>query len=170
MASSSSYRVYVGGIAPSTTDEMIRREFSQFAPVLEIDRTARRTMVTYDTLEEAQQAVEKYHGMVLDGARLVVENPRPAQRLEKPIQHMDMRVLVRGLSPRTNWQEVKDWARESVPGCEILYVNVFEFRGERCAILEYKVIFMNPLISCTTIGIFRVATSLFASEINIDCP
>ncbi len=135
--------VYVGNIPGTVTDETLRAELGAHAEVREIERNFKRAsaMVKYDSMEDAAIAVERYNNMELNDSKIVVENPRPAKARGhgKPPIRFDLRVLIKGLTPETSWQDLKDWARQSLDGVEVVYSNVFDLDGVHCGLVEYKV-------------------------------
>jgi hypothetical protein len=152
------YLVYVGNIANDVSNDDLRKEFGVHADVKDIQRNFRSSsaMIKYDSLEDAQGAVERYNGLELNGNKVVVENPRPVKPTKgnKPPIRYDLRVLVKGLKPTVSWQDLKDWARESMNGAEVNYSNVFDFDGVHCGLVEYKVNKnINQVILSSSIGL-----------------
>lgn len=80
-------KVFVGGIAWTTTDEGLMQHFSQVGKVVEakiiIDRQRNRSkgfgFVTFETEEEAQKALDQLNNSELDGRQLRVSLARPQE-------------------------------------------------------------------------------------------
>jgi RNA recognition motif-containing protein len=135
------FKIFVKNVAPATADEFLREEFGQHAEVQDFERTARHVLVSYTTQDAAEEAVRKFDGLEVDGNKLVVENARAPTTRHKGtvVAHAELRVLIRGLDRQVHWPQLKDWGRESVEGAEVLYAKVFDYEGEHCGLIEYKV-------------------------------
>lgn len=80
-------RLYVGGIPYRTTEEALKDAFAQAGQVVStkiiIDRMTGRSrgfgFVEMSTAEEAQKAIELWHGKELDGRTLTVNEARPLE-------------------------------------------------------------------------------------------
>lgn len=80
-----STRLYVGGIPYRSTDETLKEAFSQAGQVVSvkviIDRMTGRSrgfgFVEMATAEEAQKAIELWHGKEFEGRTLTVNEARP---------------------------------------------------------------------------------------------
>ncbi len=80
-------RLYVGGIPYRTTEEALKDAFSQAGQVVStkiiIDRMTGRSrgfgFVEMSTPEEAQKAIELWHGKELEGRTLTVNEARPLE-------------------------------------------------------------------------------------------
>lgn len=83
-------KLYVGGVAYRTTDQGLQDAFAQAGNVVSariiMDRMTNRSrgfgFVEMATAEEAQKAIEMWHGKELDGRELVVNEARPME--ERP--------------------------------------------------------------------------------------
>ncbi|MFH0818846.1 MAG: RNA-binding protein [Patescibacteria group bacterium] len=81
-------KLYVGGISYSTQEAGLREAFSQAGSVVEaviiMDRATGRSkgfgFVEMSTEEEAQTAIDMWHGKELDGRKLTVNEARPPQK------------------------------------------------------------------------------------------
>ena len=81
-------KLYVGGISYSTQEAGLREAFSQAGSVVEaviiMDRATGRSkgfgFVEMSTEEEAQVAIDMWHGKELDGRKLTVNEARPPQK------------------------------------------------------------------------------------------
>lgn len=84
-------KLYVGGIPYSTTNEGLKAHFEQAGAVDEamiiMDRMTNRSkgfgFVTMSTDEDAQKAIEMFHGKPLEGRNLTVNEARPMEPREK---------------------------------------------------------------------------------------
>lgn len=82
-----STRLYVGGIPYRTTEEALKDAFAQAGQVVSvkiiIDRMTGRSrgfgFVEMSTAEEAQKAIELWHGKELEGRTLTVNEARPLE-------------------------------------------------------------------------------------------
>lgn len=83
-------KLYVGGVAYRTTDQGLQDAFAQAGNVVSariiMDRMTNRSrgfgFVEMATEEEAQKAIEMWHGKELDGRTLIVNEARPME--ERP--------------------------------------------------------------------------------------
>lgn len=83
-------KLYVGNLPFSTTDDSLREAFGQCGTVTDVmialDRQTGRSrgfgFVTFSTDEEANAAVQKFHGTDMDGRTIQVNEARP--REERP--------------------------------------------------------------------------------------
>lgn len=82
-----STRLYVGGIPYRTTEEALKDAFAQAGQVVStkiiIDRMTGRSrgfgFVEMSTAEEAQKAIELWHGKEFEGRTLTVNEARPLE-------------------------------------------------------------------------------------------
>lgn len=80
-------KLYVGGIPYSTTEDSLREAFEQAGKVVSvsiiIDRTTGRSkgfgFVEMGTEDEAQKAIQHWHGQELEGRRLTVNEAKPLE-------------------------------------------------------------------------------------------
>lgn len=80
-------RLYVGGIPYRTTEEALKDAFAQAGQVVStkiiIDRMTGRSrgfgFVEMATAEEAQKAIELWHGKEFEGRTLTVNEARPLE-------------------------------------------------------------------------------------------
>lgn len=86
-----STRLYVGGIPYRSTEEELKTAFSQAGSVVStkiiIDRATGRSrgfgFVEMSTPEEAQKAIELWHGKEFDGRTLTVNEARPLENRDQ---------------------------------------------------------------------------------------
>jgi RNA recognition motif-containing protein len=86
-----STRLYVGGIPYRSTEEELKTAFSQAGSVVStkiiIDRATGRSrgfgFVEMSTPEEAQKAIEIWHGKEFDGRTLTVNEARPLENRDQ---------------------------------------------------------------------------------------
>lgn len=136
-------KIFVGHLSEQTTEEALRTVFEQFGEVKQLDLRTGFAFVLFGSEEEAQRAIEAMHDKELDGNRIRVEKERGsaeggyrADRV-KPPKRLDLRLVVRGLHPKVDWKDLKDWARETVG--EVTYSNVFDRDGQHMGLIELKV-------------------------------
>lgn len=80
-------KLYVGNLSFKTTEDALRDAFSQFGNVTDVyvatDRETGRprgfAFVTFSTAEESKLAIEKMHGVDLDGRAITVNEARPKE-------------------------------------------------------------------------------------------
>ena len=80
-------KLYVGKLSFKTTEDALRDAFSQFGNVTDVyvatDRETGRprgfAFVTFSTAEESKLAIEKMHGVDLDGRAITVNEARPKE-------------------------------------------------------------------------------------------
>ncbi len=78
-------KLYIGGLPYSTTDDSLKQAFAQAGTVTTatviIDRMSGRSkgfgFVEMSTDEEAQKAIEMFHGKDFEGRTLTVNEARP---------------------------------------------------------------------------------------------
>lgn len=86
-----STRLYVGGIPYRSTEEGLKEAFSQAGTVVStkiiIDRATGRSrgfgFVEMSTPEEAQKAIELWHGKEFEGRTLTVNEARPLENRDQ---------------------------------------------------------------------------------------
>ena len=82
-----SSKLYVGNLSFKTTADELRAHFEQFGAVTDVyialDRMSGRprgfAFVTFSTAEESKLAIEKMHGVDLDGRAITVNEARPKE-------------------------------------------------------------------------------------------
>jgi cold-inducible RNA-binding protein len=80
-------KLYVGNLSFKTTEDGLRDAFGQFGNVTDVyvatDRETGRprgfAFVTFSTAEESKLAIEKMHGVDLDGRAITVNEARPKE-------------------------------------------------------------------------------------------
>lgn len=85
-----STRLYVGGVAYSTSEQALSDAFAQAGTVVSVklitDKMTGRSrgfgFVEMSTPEEGNAAIEMWHGKELDGRKLIVNEARPLE--ERP--------------------------------------------------------------------------------------
>lgn len=81
-------KLYVGGIPYSSTEDSLREAFSKAGTVVSstiiIDRMSGRSkgfgFVEMETDEEAQAAIDMWHGKEMDGRTITVNEARPMEK------------------------------------------------------------------------------------------
>ena len=87
--------------------------------------------ITFYDRRDAEDAVDRRNGYKFDGAPLRCEIARDYRRFERrgpprdggPRNTSEYRVIIKGLSSRTSWQDLKDFMRDKNTG-DVLYTNV----------------------------------------------
>lgn len=137
-----SNRIYVGKINSSTNESILREAFNSFGKITSVELKSDFAYINFDNSSSVSEAVNKMHGTELDGSVVIVEAAKAFSRNAggrdsgRPFKCLDLRILVKGLNPRTNWQDLKDWARKSG---NVTYANVFEKDGAYLGIIEFTV-------------------------------
>ena len=80
-------KLYVGNLSFKTTEDGLRDAFGQFGNVTDVyvatDRETGRprgfAFVTFSTADESKLAIEKMHGVDLDGRAITVNEARPKE-------------------------------------------------------------------------------------------
>ena len=80
-------KLYVGGLAYATTEDSVREHFSQAGTVTSVaiimDKMTGRSkgfgFVEMSSEEEAQKAIEMFHGKEFEGRSLTVNEARPME-------------------------------------------------------------------------------------------
>lgn len=63
---------------------------------------------------EAFDCIDYFHGREVDGKVLKVEDSNPKKEDDRNVPpKYELRIRVHDLSPRTTWQDLKDWARNA---------------------------------------------------------
>lgn len=81
-------KLYVGGIPYSSTEDSLREAFSKAGTVVSssiiIDRMSGRSkgfgFIEMETDEEAQAAIDMWHGKEMDGRTITVNEARPMEK------------------------------------------------------------------------------------------
>jgi len=95
--------------------------------------------IEYNDRRDADDCVRNGDGIELDGKRLAVEFARGVRRSRQtPVggRGGGFRVKVEGMSSKTSWQDLKDFARKS--GCEVAFTDVWMDRGKKYGVIEFQ--------------------------------
>lgn len=147
-----STKIYVGQLSDQTTEETLRHVFSEFGEVKHVELRSGFAFITFESEEVVEHALKEMNDKELDGSRIRVEKERGttdggfrgANGRIKPPKRLDLRVLLRGLHPKVDWKDLKDWARDSVG--EVTFSNVFDREGQHMGLIEVKVgLVFSPL-------------------------
>ncbi|KAL9243688.1 hypothetical protein vseg_017545 [Gypsophila vaccaria] len=87
MGDANEYRCFVGSLSWNTTDRELKDAFEKFGPLVEakvvLDKFSGRSrgfgFVSFDDKRAMEEAIEKMHGMDLDGRPITVEKAQPSQ-------------------------------------------------------------------------------------------
>ena len=140
-----SIRLFVGQLAERTSESALQTLFEECGAVKSVERRVGYAFVFYDDENEAKNAIERFNGFELDGAKIIVENARPSKGtgpVPKLVRNLELRVIIRGLNRGVNWQDLKDWSRHAG---DVTYANVFDNDGDMCGVIEFKVTSSNPV-------------------------
>ena len=74
--------------------------------------------------------------MEIDGRAIRVEMATSKKTSNETPPNYDLRVRIQDLSPRTTWQDLKDWARNAGT---VKYANVFTRGSKTLGVIEFTV-------------------------------
>ncbi|KAH9445020.1 hypothetical protein Pst134EB_025273 [Puccinia striiformis f. sp. tritici] len=119
-------RLYVGRIPPDATRTDVEKYFGRYGTLMDVRIMAGFGFLEYDSVRDAEDAVHDLNGRDFMGERLIVEFAKaPRGRDMHPGGGMGgggghtgprrggFRLLVKGLSHETSWQDLKDFARQA---------------------------------------------------------
>jgi hypothetical protein len=138
-------KIYVGQLSDQTTEETLRHVFEEYGIVTHVELRTGFAFVSFEAEGGAERAIEVMNDKELDGSRIRVEKERGTTEggfrgtdgRIKPPKRLDLRILIRGLHPKVDWKDLKDWARGIVG--EVTYSNVFDREGQHMGLIELKV-------------------------------
>ncbi|KAI1796291.1 hypothetical protein LXA43DRAFT_662250 [Ganoderma leucocontextum] len=130
-----SARVYLGGVPDSLSGEDIYKHLSVYGRITEIKLRPGFGFVQFESQKDALDVVRTFSGRSFLGTDIKMQLARP-DRFHRypeepgspPYQRASegrkrrYAVVVKGLNPRTCWQELKDFGRSI--GCEVAYCDV----------------------------------------------
>jgi arginine/serine-rich splicing factor 4/5/6 len=138
-------KIYVGQLSDQTSEEALRQLFGEYGNVTHVEMRTGFAFVTFEVEGDGERAIEEVNDKELDGNRIRVERERGTKEgglrgtdgRIKPPKRLDLRVLIRGLHPKVDWKDLKDWARGVVG--EVTYSNVFDRDEQHMGLIELKV-------------------------------
>jgi hypothetical protein len=94
--------------------------------------------IEYGTAAEANEAINSVDGQLLKGRRITVQMAKGSNvaRLKRTGGRGNFRVDVKGLDPKTSWQDLKDFARSAAAG-PISFCDVWMEAGKKYGVVEY---------------------------------
>ncbi|MBW0518515.1 hypothetical protein O181_058230 [Austropuccinia psidii MF-1] len=118
---SSGRRIYVGRIPPEATRSDIEKYFGRYGTLLDVRIMAGFGFLEYDSVRDAEDAVHDLNGRDLMGERLIVEFAKAPRGREVygggagfgGPRRGGFRLIVKGISHETSWQDLKDFARQA---------------------------------------------------------
>jgi len=129
-------RIFCGNLPLDITEKEIDDLFYKYGDIkdIEIKQPANPpayAFITFYDRRDAEDAVDRRNGYKFDGAPLRCEIARDYRRFERrgpprdggPRNTSEYRVIIKGLSSRTSWQDLKDFMRDKNTG-DVLYTNV----------------------------------------------
>jgi arginine/serine-rich splicing factor 4/5/6 len=142
----STSNVFVGGVAPRTTERTLDEFFSKYGKIDRIVMKNGFSFVEYENQEDALEAVKNLNGIEIDGNKIRVDSSRrgggdrpsrdgpqdSSKRISPPTQY---RVLIEGLAPGTAWQDIKDNLRKVG---DVVYVDVYNQTDAPFAVAEFR--------------------------------
>lgn len=129
-------RIFCGNLPIDVKEKEIDDLFYKFGDIkdIEIKRPSRPpafAFITFYDRRDADDAVDRRDGYRFDGERLRCEHARDNRRDDRRgppgrggggmVKNSDYRVIIKGLSTRTSWQDLKDYMRKAG---NVLYANV----------------------------------------------
>ncbi|WAQ90804.1 hypothetical protein PtA15_13A203 [Puccinia triticina] len=113
-------RLYIGRIPPDATRTDVEKYFGRYGTLMDVRIMAGFGFLEYDSVRDAEDAVHDLNGRDFMGERLIVEFAKaPRGRDMHSGGHSGgprrggFRLLVKGLSHETSWQDLKDFARQA---------------------------------------------------------
>jgi len=130
-------RLFVGHLPLHVREQDVHKLFSKFGRVKSVAMKRQYAFVLMERERDAELALRELHDSDFEGARIMVELSRGPKdgRLGPNTQNKAHRVTIKGLSPQTTWQDVKDFG--SVAG-GVKFAEVFLLDGCKCGMLEFE--------------------------------
>eukprot|EP01035_Chromulina_nebulosa_P018666 gene18666-24412_t len=128
------HRVLIYNLPVRFNEDDIRDLLSDYKTIQRVDCKVKYGYVFFTDSKDAEDAIEKLDGKVVDGKEIHIElaNNKEAKNNDPP--NYGLRVRVYGLSYRTTWQDLKDWAR--IAG-KTKYANVTERGSQKIGVVEF---------------------------------
>lgn len=139
-------KIYVGQLSDQTSEDTLRHVFGEYGGIKHVEMRTGFAFITFDSDDlDLERLINEMNDKELDGNRIRVEKERGTTEggyrgfdgRMKPPKRLDLRVLIRGLHPKVDWKDLKDWARDAVG--EVTYSNVFDRDGQHMGLIELKV-------------------------------
>lgn len=119
---SSKSSLFVCKIASSTDMRSLVEHFTQIGRVQRVEYTQDKghAFVSYERMEDAAKAINKLNDIEMNGNRLIIRynndyNQKSVNVGVKIKANNECRLVIKGLSNRTSWSNLKDWARKIGP-------------------------------------------------------
>jgi len=128
------HRVLIYNLPVRFNEDDVRDLLADYKTIQRVDCKVKYGYVFFTDSKDAEDAIEKLNGKVIDGKEIHIElaNNKEAKNNDPP--NYGLRVRVYGLSYRTTWQDLKDWAR--IAG-KTKYANVTERGSQKIGVVEF---------------------------------
>lgn len=130
-------RLFVGHLPDNFTETDLRELFTSYASLKRVDCKKGYGYVYFEDSKDGSDAIRDVNGRIVDGEPIKVENVdgKPDTRDSGGSgPKYELRIRLYNLSSRTNWADVKDWARNAGP---VKYATVFNRGSETIGIVEF---------------------------------
>jgi len=151
--------VYVGNISSRVREKDMRRKFEKYGKIRRLELLRDFAFVDYDDPDDARDAIEGLDGYEMEGRSLQValarskgpggRSPGRDDRGRGRMGHeigsgirggavrgrRDNCVLVKNLSSKTGWQDLKDWARQCGA---VEYADIWTDRGKKYGVIKFE--------------------------------
>lgn len=116
-------RIYVGRIPPDATRTDVEKYFGRYGTLMDVRIMAGFGFLEYDSVRDAEDAVHDLNGRDFMGERLIVEFAKAPRGRDIHSgggggggygpRRGGFRLIVKGISHETSWQDLKDFARQA---------------------------------------------------------
>jgi RNA recognition motif. (a.k.a. RRM, RBD, or RNP domain) len=139
-------RIFVGKLAPATTERDLEEEFAHYGKVERVDVKKDKgfAFVIMTDAQEADDAIAGLNGKEIHGNPIVVEagrpggGPRGSGTQSSGKGNPELRVVCYGVNDSTSWQDLKDWGRSD--GGNVTYANVFVKDSQKIGVVEFETV------------------------------
>jgi len=149
--------VYVGNVSSRVREKDLRAKFEKYGKIRRLELLRDFAFVDFDDPDDCRDAIEAMDGYELEGKQLQVElarsKGRPSSGSSGPSDNgrigpdigsgirggavrgkRDNCILVKNLSSRTGWQDLKDWARQCGA---VEYADIWTDKGKKFGIVKF---------------------------------
>lgn len=130
-------RLFVGNLPNSFSESDLRELFSAYPSLKRVDCAKGYGYVSFGDSKDGSDAIRDVNGRIVDGEPIKVENvdgKSDNRDSSGAGPKYELRIRVYNLSSRTNWPDLKDWARNAGP---VKYAAVFNRGSETIGIVEF---------------------------------
>jgi len=146
--------VHVGNVSSRVREKDLRRKFEKYGKIRRLELLRDFAFVDYDDPDDARDAIDNLDGYELEGRSLQVAlarskgpgRPSPGRgRMGHEVGsgirggavrgRRDNCVLVKNLSSKTGWQDLKDWARQCGA---VEYADIWTEKGKKYGVIKFE--------------------------------